>query len=104
MSVSATTGLTSSARMPSASAICMATEVRVPPISVEPSTRLTVPSALTLAVALDFRPMLNQKPDATPRPNLRPVAVAPHPDPPPQGGRETEGDPSPRGERETDAE
>jgi hypothetical protein len=40
----------------------MAIDVRVPPMSVEPSTRLTVPSALTLAVALDFRPQLNQKP------------------------------------------
>src|SRR5438874_4041591 len=68
MSVSPTTGRTSPAPMPSASASCMAIEVREPPISVEPSTRLTVPSALTLALALDFRPQLNQKPDATPRP------------------------------------
>jgi len=30
-------------------------------------------SALTLAVALDFRPMLNQKPDATPRPRCGPA-------------------------------
>jgi hypothetical protein len=56
--------------MPSASASCMAIEVRVPPMSVEPSTRLTVPSALTLAVTVDLSPILNQKPLATPRPRF----------------------------------
>jgi hypothetical protein len=54
----------------------MATDVRVPPMSVEPSTRLTLPSALTLAVALDFRPTLNQNPDATPRPRFSPPSGA----------------------------
>ena len=52
----------------------MAIEVRVPPMSVEPSTRLTVPSALMLTIAEDWRPMLNQKPDATPRPRFGPVS------------------------------
>ena len=41
-------------------------------MSVEPSTRLTVPSALTLAEQLDAPPMLNQKPAATPRPRFVP--------------------------------
>ncbi len=58
--------------MPSVSANCMATLVRVPPMSVEPSIRLTVPSGLTLAAALDFKPMLNQKPLAMPRPRYLP--------------------------------
>src|SRR5579872_157323 len=55
-SVSTTVGRTSSAGIPSTSAACMAMEVRVPPISVEPSTRFTVPSALTLTVQLDVEP------------------------------------------------
>ena len=59
-SVSPTCGLTSSARRPKVSANCMATDVRVPPMSVEPSTKLTVPSALTLAVQEDLSPTLNQ--------------------------------------------
>ena len=39
-------------------------------MSTEPSTRLTVPSAFTLAVALEGPALLNQKPLATPRPRL----------------------------------
>ena len=71
-SVSATTGRTWCACSPSTSAACMAMEARVPPMSVEPSTRLTVPSSLTLMVQEDCRPTLNQKPWATPRPRRRP--------------------------------
>ena len=48
--------------------------VRVPPMSVEPSTSVTVPSALTLAAALLFSPMLNQKPLAIPRPRFLPTS------------------------------
>jgi hypothetical protein len=44
-------------------------------MSVEPSTRLTLPSALTLAEALDFKPQLNQNPVATPRPRLRGMRI-----------------------------
>ena len=75
-SVSTTIGRTSSAGIPSASAACMAIETRVPPMSVEPSTRFTVPSALTLIVQLEGSPTLNQKPTATPRPRLGPVSGA----------------------------
>ena len=42
--------------------------VREPPISGEPSIRLTVPSEFTLAMALDGPVPLNQKPPAMPRP------------------------------------
>ena len=41
-------------------------------MSGEPSTRLTVPSARTLAVALEGPVPLNQNPLATPRPRLAP--------------------------------
>ena len=58
--------------MPSVSANCMAMLVRVPPISVEPSTSVTMPSPLTLAEQLDVPPMLNQNPAAIPRPRLAP--------------------------------
>jgi len=50
----------------------MAIEARLPPMSVEPSSRLTVPSALTAAEALDLPPQLNQIPAATPRPRCLP--------------------------------
>ena len=42
--------------MPSVSASCIAIDVRLPPISTDPSTRLTVPSGLRLAEALDLPP------------------------------------------------
>ena len=71
-SVSPTLGLTSSAGMPSSSASCIEAEARVPPMSGEPSTRLTVPSGLTLAVAVDGPVPLPQKPAATPRPRHLP--------------------------------
>ena len=58
--------------MPSVSASCMAMLVRVPPMSVEPSTSVTMPSSLTLAEQLDAPPMLNQNPAAIPRPRFLP--------------------------------
>jgi len=51
VSVSTTVGATSSGRRPRTSAACMATAVRVPPMSTEPVIRLIVPSLLTLIVA-----------------------------------------------------
>ena len=71
-SVSPMDGVTSSAAMPSTSATCMAMAARLPPMSGEPSTRLTVPSALTLATAVAGPLPLNQAPAATPRPLLGP--------------------------------
>src|SRR5581483_7546821 len=71
-SVSTTVGRTSSAAIPRTSAACIAMDVRVPPISVDPSTRFTVPSAFTLIVQLDSNPTLNQNPTATPRPRFGP--------------------------------
>ena len=68
VSVSATDGWTLSAGMPSTSAACMAIDVREPPMSVEPSTSVIVPSAFTPMWHLESKPMLNQKPMATPRP------------------------------------
>ena len=47
--------------------------VRVPPMSVEPSTSVTVPSSFTAAEQLDAPPMLNQNPAAIPRPRFAPV-------------------------------
>ena len=57
-------------RMSMVSASCMAIDAREPPMSGEPSTRLTEPSELTLAETLDLPPQLNQKPLATPRPRF----------------------------------
>ena len=71
-SVSTMAGFTSSYGMPSDSAWVIAIEARWPPMSTEPITRLTVPSALTLAYAADSLPPLNQKPIATPRPRFSP--------------------------------
>ena len=48
-SVSTTCGFTSSYSRPIASANCIACEARCPPMSTEPITRLTVPSALVAA-------------------------------------------------------
>ena len=71
-SVSATEGLTSSGAIPNASASCMATAAREPPMSGDPSTRLTVPSALTLATTLAGPEPVCQVPTATPRPRCGP--------------------------------
>ena len=48
--------------------------VRVPPMSVEPSTSVTLPSGLTLPEQLDASPTLNQKPAAMPRPRFVPTS------------------------------
>jgi hypothetical protein len=62
--------------MPSVSASCIASDARVPPMSVLPSMRLTVPSGWTVTVTLERRPTLNQNPDATPRPRFGPSSGA----------------------------
>ena len=72
LSVSATWGCTSSTGMVSTSAMCIAATTRVPPMSGEPSTRLTVPSELTLAKAVDGPVLFRQKPVAIPRPRFGP--------------------------------
>ena len=54
--------------MPNSSAAMSAIDARLPPMSGEPVTTLTVPSSLTCTTALEFRPALNQNPLATPRP------------------------------------
>ena len=71
-SVSPTVGWTSSTERPRVSAACMASTARMPPISTEPVTSAMVPSALTVTVAEDWLPPLNQKPMATPRPRFGP--------------------------------
>ncbi len=68
VSVSPTWGLTSSTEIPNVSANCIAEVVRVPPISADPSIRFTVPSGLTVAIAVAGPVPLNQNPEATPRP------------------------------------
>ena len=75
-SVSATIGFTSSTGIPNVSANCMAIEVRVPPMSVEPSSSVTLPSLFSLASTLEVKPMLNQNPEAMPRPRFLPGAVS----------------------------
>ena len=55
-SVSGTIGCTSSIAIPSVSASCIAIDVRVPPMSIDPSRSVTVPSAFTIACALDGPP------------------------------------------------
>jgi len=67
-SVSTMDGLTASIGRPSTSATCMAMAARLPPMSGDPSTKLTVPSGLTLAMALAGPEPLNHAPAATPRP------------------------------------
>ena len=69
---SATDGRTASYLTPSGSASCIASDARLPPMSVEPSIRLIVPSEFTPATTLDCMPALNQKPEATPRPRFGP--------------------------------
>jgi len=54
----------------------IAIDAREPPMSVEPSTRFTLPSALTMTVTLERIPPLNQKPVATPRPRHGPSSGA----------------------------
>ena len=71
-SVSPTDGLTSVTGIPSTSANCCDTEVRVPPMSGEPSMSFTVPSLWMMAVALAGPVLLRQKPLATPRPRYGP--------------------------------
>ena len=71
-SVSPTVGLISSAGIPSTSANCWAKTTRVPLRSAEPSTKLTVPSVLTMAMALAGPVPLPQNPLATPRPRYGP--------------------------------
>ena len=66
--VSGIDGFISEASSPSVSATIIAIEVRLPPISTEPSLRLMVPLSLTEMAAEDMPPPLNQKPPATPRP------------------------------------
>ena len=51
VSVSTTVGAMRSTSIPRVSATCMATAVRVPPMSTDPVIRFRVPSALTLMVA-----------------------------------------------------
>ena len=58
--------------MPSASAAIRQEDAREPPMSGVPAIRVTVPSSLTLIEAEVSPPMLNQKPEATPRPWLGP--------------------------------
>ena len=72
MSVSPIDGLILVASMPNTSASCIETAVLDPPISGEPSTKLIVPSAVTLAIALDGPLPLNQKPEAIPLPRYGP--------------------------------
>ena len=67
-SVSAMAGFTSFTVMPSTSATCIAMAARLPPMSGEPSIRLTVPSGLTDATAVAGPLPLNHAPPATPRP------------------------------------
>ena len=71
-SVSAMEGLISVAGIPNTSAKCMAIAARLPPMSGDPSTRLMVPSGLTLATALAGPVPLNQAPAAMPLPWLGP--------------------------------
>ena len=61
--------------MPSSSAAIMESDAREPPMSGVPAMRATVPSSPTLRAALVSPPMLNQKPDATPRPWFGPSEV-----------------------------
>ncbi len=70
--VSPTIGRTFSTGMPSTSAAIIAIEAREPPMSGLPDTTTAVPSSLMCTAALDSPPMLNQKPEATPRPWLGP--------------------------------
>ena len=59
-SVSTTVGWTSCAPIPRTSAACIETAVRLPPMSVDPSTKFKVPSLLTAILTDDLKPTLNQ--------------------------------------------
>ena len=65
-------GLMRATSMPSSSAAIWASAIRVPLRSGLPETRTAVPSSLMLRMALDSPPLLNQKPEATPRPWFAP--------------------------------
>ena len=54
--------------MPSSSAAIRHIEARAPPMSGVPAISVTVPSSFRLIEAEVSPPMLNQKPEATPRP------------------------------------
>ncbi len=73
--VSPTIGRTFSTGMPSTSAAIIAIEAREPPMSGLPDTTTAVPSSLMWQAALDSPPMLNQKPEAMPRPWLGPSGI-----------------------------
>ena len=65
-------GRTFSSSMPSSSAAMMQSEAREPPMSGVPAISVAVPSSLMLSEAQVSPPMLNQNPEATPRPWLGP--------------------------------
>ena len=65
-------GLTSAVSNPKISATCMAIATRLPPTSGDPSSKLRVPSALTLITELAGPPPLNQAPEAIPLPLFGP--------------------------------
>ena len=73
--MSAMIGRTWSTSMPSSSAVIMHSEAREPPMSGVPTVSAVVPSSLTISDAQVSPPMLNQKPEATPRPWLGPSAA-----------------------------
>ena len=58
--------------MPKVSAACIAIDALEPPISVDPSTRLIVPSLFTVILQDDCNPTLNQYPTAIPLPLFGP--------------------------------
>jgi hypothetical protein len=66
--VSPMIGRTFSYGMPSSSAATFVSAARRPPMSGVPATSDTVPSSLIVSDAHVSPPMLNQKPEATPRP------------------------------------
>ena len=68
LSVSTTDGLTDSALIPRTSAACIAIDALDPPMSVEPSVKITVPSIFNERFTADFSPILNQYPLAIPLP------------------------------------
>ena len=73
-SVSPMLGLTSSTGMPKTSANCWAIAVREPPMSTEPSTRLTLPLSRTLATAQAGPVLFRQNPMLQPLPRSLPSA------------------------------
>jgi len=66
--VSPMIGRTLSYGMPSSSAATIASDARRPPISGVPAISDTLPSSFTVSDADVSPPMLNQNPEATPRP------------------------------------